>query len=974
MSRDRKFLTPAHFSKSMQLKKFVFLFLFTLIIALSSIHSADGILWGEKDIRVIQTQWFDIIYPQSSKESAALLAENADRIYYEIAELYGRTPQARMPVVLSPKYEVSNAYFSVQFYNHIVLYDTAPVDELAIFTNDLLSTFRHELTHAFTYNIKNGFWAGFDSVFGDSLNPAGLFITLGWAEGATLTSESANGEGRLNDEYSKHVVKQAKIENKFPAYADVQGASDKYPMGAYYNFNGAFNEWLQKKYGMEKYAQFWYKCVNFQTLTTHGAFKKVYGIKIEQAWNQFKNDIDIPSAPPTPLEFSDLEIRDFFNNKKKYSAQNNGGALFTSLAASQNHIAWLEENSQAIFIISKAQAQEKNPKPKKLFCVNGAQSISLSADGKYLAVSYIDQGAAAPKCRIKIYDLQSKKWIAVKESGMSNGAIVQSDGAHYLVSFNFYSNKRKISIQKIGGKSAAKETPLLQNSCASDFTDIGNGKFAFLRRTGIQYTLCVADIQGNTVLEQKLPHERMAIKNLSFDSAENILYFSYAIPKSMPRLGAYDIEKKTFLLNKNDISGGIFYPIKLRQSEFLYVGKFFRQNRLFKLDAQNLFEQSAAPESTAQTKNEFPQEKTAMLTKPVDEILLDSKKYNPFKYFTKGLFLPIGIVPSYSLDVREGNFNTSQILFLGATYMTNNPWNSNTFAISAGYSPFTNSGGISFSTTGGTDTSLFKWSAYAQSEFDFEGWKQSFAQLDSSFAIPFGKCSNIVLANEAFVFAERDNAIYAKENASLYYTSIHYSGCGLYEKSGIAFGASFIYEAIFDLKTPKLYSESAANISPFVRIAIPKLIPIECRDFFVYNLPTTLRLSAFDKSDHFATASIDTVLFSMDIQKAIPALTAIFVNRFYFLAGYSISLLREWSSFGIEYTPELFKDAVNRRLLHTDYIHFDGQIEFTPNFGILANPIFRTGFGMEARYYFNRPQNYKTNWNILFNLSTNIYF
>ena len=201
-----------------------------------------------------------------------------------------------------------NAYWSAVPYNHIVIYDTALIDDLAVFSENLLSTFRHELTHAYTYNLKNKFWRGV-GFFGDLINPAYLFITSGWAEGATLTSESAGGEGRLNNEFAMQMVKQAKLENKFPKYADVQGASDKYPSGSFYYFNGAFNQWLQEKYGMEKYAAFWYKCVNFQTISTRLAFKKIYGIRINKAWEEFRNRwqmqcwirfLLIPNAPVIP--------------------------------------------------------------------------------------------------------------------------------------------------------------------------------------------------------------------------------------------------------------------------------------------------------------------------------------------------------------------------------------------------------------------------------------------------------------------------------------------------------------------------------------------------------------------------------------------------------------------------------------------------------------------------------------------------
>ena len=195
----------------MKRKLFVILFCFNLF----SLFSYDGIMTGEKNLKVLQTKWFDIVFPESSEQSAIILYQNADSIYQELAEIYGFPLQFRMPVVLTSKVEQMNAYWSAVPYNHIVIYDTALIDDLAVFSENLLSTFRHELTHAYTYNLKNKFWRGV-GFFGDLINPSYLFITSGWAEGATLTSESAGGEGRLNNEFAMQMVKQAKLENKFP--------------------------------------------------------------------------------------------------------------------------------------------------------------------------------------------------------------------------------------------------------------------------------------------------------------------------------------------------------------------------------------------------------------------------------------------------------------------------------------------------------------------------------------------------------------------------------------------------------------------------------------------------------------------------------------------------------------------------------------------------------------------------------------
>lgn len=1008
------------YNQKMHSKFFVHIeFILIILLMPLPIYAGDGIFWGEKNIRVVQTQWFDIIYSEGSKESAALLAENADRIYYEIADMYGREVQARMPVVLCPNREVFNAYFSVEFYNHIVLYDTASSKEMQVFSEDLLSTFRHELTHAYTYNMKNNFWKGFDKIFGEAVNPAGLFITSGWSEGATLTSESANGEGRLNDEYSKHIVKQAKIEGVFPEYDDVQGASDKHPVGAYYNFNGAFNEWLQRKYGMEKYAQFWYKCVNFQTISTRLAFKKVYGMKLKDAWHNFENDLQIPDLPPNPMYSSAFEICDIFSgSRKNYSPKNDGGAVFSSIAQSENSVAWLEGKSGAIFIASKEELRKENPKPKKLFCVDGAQKISLSRDDRFLAVFYENQQFANYTCQVKIYDFQEKKWIRIKCSGIADGAIVQHGNNYYFVCQQYYSQAKKIAIkawlcedlpesQSESKNDLDMEIPLAKNVSASDFCDIGNGQFALIQKIGLWRKILIANVFGEILSEQEMPQEKFAIRDLSFDFIANKIYFSYAIPNSMPRLGEFDIANGTFTCDENDISGGIFYPTSISENELIYIGKFYRQNRLFKLKicdknlnlSQVAIEKNEILSQESQVQNSFDEFFLENL-----EILENSKKYNPLNYLKKGLLLPISIVNSYSFDPRFENYGQSHALPIGITYMTNNPWNSNTFTLSAGYSIYTNSSGFSFIASGGTDTSLFKWSVQSQTEFDFAAWKQSLAIGKISSYFPFAKKSAIVISDETLFFFGRGNNVYyefdlekdaiyiysgnyetfptqtnqknifyAENQASLYYSSIHKSGEGLFESAGLAIGAKFSFAYMCDLEDYN-YNTHFVNLSPFVKIAIPKLIPISCKDFFVYNLPLTLDFAIFKKSDSFLSASCDAIIFAMDVQKAIPFLSAIFVNRFYFSTGYSISVLCEPKSFGIAKLGIFANDLFAGKLAHTDYVNFCGTLALTPNFGVLANSMFYTELKFETRYYFNRPRNYGSPWAFLFGISSNFMF
>ena len=175
------------------------LFLTLLSIFFSTLSAASGPLSGEKNLRIVKTQWFDIIYPERCNKSAELLYQNADQIYYEVTEQYGFTPSFKMPVVICPAVDSFNAFWTIAPYNHIVIYDTSVIDtdELKVSSENLLATFRHELTHAVTYNMKNKFWTGFSAIFGDAAVP-GLFprfrVTSKGSEPSVRTAGQAGDE------------------------------------------------------------------------------------------------------------------------------------------------------------------------------------------------------------------------------------------------------------------------------------------------------------------------------------------------------------------------------------------------------------------------------------------------------------------------------------------------------------------------------------------------------------------------------------------------------------------------------------------------------------------------------------------------------------------------------------------------------------------------------------------------------------
>ena len=143
-----------------------------------NVFAYNGLLSGTEELKIVKTEWFDIIYPETAERGASVLYDNADRIYEEVTAQYGLEPSYRFVVTITDKLDNYNAFFAPIPYNRIVLFhtSTAKIDDLSGgFSQGFLQTFYHELTHAVTFNMKNGFWDGVTTVFGDPMVLGYLF-------------------------------------------------------------------------------------------------------------------------------------------------------------------------------------------------------------------------------------------------------------------------------------------------------------------------------------------------------------------------------------------------------------------------------------------------------------------------------------------------------------------------------------------------------------------------------------------------------------------------------------------------------------------------------------------------------------------------------------------------------------------------------------------------------------------------------
>lgn len=956
------------------------LFSILLFLICFNIFSHSGIMSGQKNIKINKTKYFDIIYSENSVQTAKILYEKADSIYEELAEKFCLENKFRLPVVISAAQDDFNAYFSCGPFNHIVIFDTVCTTSLAVFSEETLNTFRHELVHAITYNLRNDFWFGFDKIFGDVYNPALLTITQAWAEGATVSIESDKNEGRLNSEYALQNLKQAKIEGKFPKYSEIQGAMDVFPAGnASYMFGGAFCGWLQKKYGMEKYAEFWYRSVNLKSLTYFSCFKKVYGISIKDAWNNFYNELEVPEIPANPTENPWIKNVNFKNKISAYPT--------------------ITSNGKDFFYYDKYKKTVNRANLEKTSVLHKAHDISklsVSKDGKFLVESYSSSFYSVPKNKIRIYDIQRKSFFYMPEKSLRDATITFADGKYFLCAVKTSSAFSTLKIyelqfkkNKICGAELVfqKEFPIEQQI----FSLEGNcsGKLFYILKNKLDFSINEFDLQIKSERIFKAPQQGIVFQGLNYfsDEKKQILSFSFTKKGQLPRIGLLLLDKNpTFRLLSQDISGGIFNPAILTDEKAIFTANFYKGSKLFFVELSKAeFEEFSAPQQHSE--NQHATTKTAddkknsaadvsIFTQNLNstEFSATSKNFSTFKYNFSGphgTFVPLGFVNSYA----NKNLSTLNSIWLpfGLTYVSSTPWTNPLWYFSAGYNFLTNSEALKFSISGNSLTELFSYSGSAQIEFDDDGYKQTFGNLTFTSKIPVSGVFYIKFSDSGTILEGRqsetsipkdakpknladyfkilkttsDEFLYLSNSTSISLGNILKSGFNYYDYSGIQIGAT-LENDFFSFADNLDINKRFDNISLDLMLKNSTLIPI------------TFEAALFPTEDYFAAAMAKIVLFNWEIQKSTKFLPLFYANRLTLSTYYVGKIEDKINSWAIKEFPTYFEHIKDGKTEYSDELALTCSFSFTPNIGGLARNNFMFTVSGDAKYRFFPAENQKS--------------
>lgn len=983
----------------------------------------------QKDVRITKTAYFDLIYPVASRKSATILFDQADALYEELAEEYGMKHLVRMPVVISPAQDELNAYYSSAPFSHIVIYDTVADEDMILFTDQFINIFRHELVHFVTYNLHNDFWYGLERVLGDTYNPAIVTTTMGFAEGAAVATESDFGEGRIHSDFHKRIVRQAKIEGKFPKYSEIQGSRDAYSTGNYsYYFGGAFCDYLQKKYGIEKFAEFWYRCANFKTLFYFACFKKVYGVSIKAVWKDFYDSIEIPNVPSSPD--SEDWCKPLFTEKrdvKKQEAEKQGKVKKVRLKKSKRpflDFPILLKDGVACYNALSSDVMRSELKedgsfstPKHLFSQRNVSRLSASSDGEFIAASYTSYSGRVPKKYVRIYHTKTHRSLYMNQPSLRDASVFSSNGNYYVAAVKTHSQNCVLEVYalKTEENGSAKSDTLV--FCEElDFGDIAlsptgseNGVY-FIKKSGRTYSIEHRNFLNGEKSFVVIPENSVPISltvcfaeqnERDAEKKQERLALSFTEKGTMPRLALlgmdFDRNNASFRFSETDSSGGICNPVYIGEARFAYSAWFLEEKRIFIADAaKQTFYSKSMPivkidqdRSVAVKKNTAAFEKTGSAVsvgedqiakdveydktanscehleyaKSTEQSLFGEKKFSAVAYqFTgpHGTFIPFSIARSFGIKSTADSLGSSIVPF-GITYITSSPWTVPIFALSGGYSPFTNSGAIYALLYGGTYiTNLFTYQMSANVEFDGDGYKQSsgeialssridlrgrlYIRLYEDFHIFEGRQSLLEANNiidyfnpakwlNLFTVEDKTQRLFQSNKTSFTIGNIKTIGRGYYDNNGFDF--SLIYDQCYSsrLSKPCKTYYSYHNFSVDIRAKNSTLIPLFAE------------VILFPSKDFFLGVRTDAVLFSYEIQKSTNFFPIIYANRISISLYYQGSFAHDYGempvSWGIFKLPDYFNYVKSGDFLYFDEAALTASFFFTPNFGGLARSLFQ---------------------------------
>lgn len=527
-------------------------------------------------LRVIKTVHFDIIYPEESEVTAQTLAAFADASYDKVSGLLGITVPRRIPVTITPYTDSFNGVAYSMPYSRIVLYDTPATPEWTSFTDSLEGLFVHELTHVITFNSRSPVFDVLYRIFGGWVLPMGLNSPEFMIEGGAVSIESLDGTGRANDPLIKAKLMQAIYEDSFLNSYQASGMYDLPPLGnAYYDYGGLFNAYLQKQFGMEKYAQLWQSMgrdlvfsFSFYNNGYYRLFERIYGRTFLQVWDEFKESLRIWTIE---------ENRDGIVYEGKGL---NKKMLISGTAGGGGRVFTLDLIAGAVLAYDPASGETRPVVSSLAGADTDAYSVAASADGERLLVSAYRYTGSMAQTVVTEYDAlrggrTGRSWQGLYFGQYFRDGVVGISSTRHISNIVYRSASGEAEVLLRGNAELLYANPQALNDTWIVFTAAKQGR----------RELCFYNYETKQVYT--------AASNLGDDGerwryirglrvSEGRILFSYDHDGRMYKLGVIDAAgfggaeppaAMRAVFSERDFSGGVYMPVAAGDSVY-YRGAF----------------------------------------------------------------------------------------------------------------------------------------------------------------------------------------------------------------------------------------------------------------------------------------------------------------------------------------------------------------------------------------------------------------
>ena len=956
-----------------------------------------------RQVKVLSTEHFDILFSKESTFSAKIIAENAENIFNKVISSLETKQKIRTIVVISPDSDELFVEYSPYPYNRIVVYEGVPRDSSLVDANSLLEKFELEVVKAIFQNVRSPFWSGISDFFNiDYLQPLVLLnMPDTFANGAA--TQSYNQIFGDKDAYKKNLelLIFAKQNNKFPSWVDVSGAKDFYTQeDLELCATSAFSAYMMQRWGWNKFLEYWNECgkVQFFKLMPQ-IFEKVYKITLEQAWEDFEQSIPRVSVQ-NQNEVND-NSKNLFNNLKS--------SFYKFITNTPYGVVAYDEIKNEVIIYDKNSSSKMR---RLLFFATDVTNISLSTDGRFLTICHTQSKDREnfKEDIARIFDLETRRFLKAKFKLRQANVILLGTNQYAIAGVDVSQKFPMFVVQEIPEISEKNIFGADIFSKTYDENTIFSSPFQIDAQTiGMQVKIEKNDYFYSINLKTKqeqLFNFGVNFSNLkklfisSSASQSNYMYsFEYLSQTDISRMGCMifnsDAKPEQILLQTQDFEGGIHNPF-IFKNNFFYSTMDENDFKIFSVPFQDIQLDYGKITECDFLPAEFNKSEIPQMSELASEYELFN--YNPFKYMFKGSIVPF--LPIMEINLHEGVVLNPG---LGIAYSTQaDPFFNTEILISAGYSFFQfdfsmlknkfeenlsllksslsedkrkfTFAYLAKNTSTPIDISvggLFNFTkngAYNLTGLAKTSWitqlPMSFRKLKIDLHGMFSFSSTYYDENQKTLFPDLINWVslsncykLAQAETLIEYTDAHQYGKSSFERVGITAGANIYSMWDFALMKESL-SPTQINFGLYGTLEIPYLIPFQLKNNWIFTMPSSIYTELFYTNGTAFKSGVQILLAGKEIQKSFLKDTFYF-SRVGLKGGYDISFVYDVDA---KILPDLrdftrFYDVFEHTSIE-HRVYFVVAFDFAPIIGVLSSSNIKNN--LEISFY---PQTKKFSFN-----------